>query len=73
MGQLLSPPFDIEVDPSGKCSLKYNPEMQCCTSSTQLTEGEASTPSRFRTFTERLMQLLGNGAVDDESDEEPPA
>ncbi|XP_059451670.1 F-box protein At4g00755-like [Corylus avellana] len=70
VGQLLLPPFDIEVDPSGKCSLKYNPEMQCCTSSTQLTEGEASTPSRIRTF---LMQLLGNGAVDDESDEEPPA
>lgn len=74
MGQPLLQPFDIEVlGPSGKCYLKYNPEMQSCMSSTQSTEGETSTPSRLRTFTERLLQLLGNGAAEDESDEEEPS
>ncbi|KAL4595238.1 hypothetical protein ACB092_12G077100 [Castanea dentata] len=42
-------------------------------SSTQLPEGEADTPSRLRTFTTRLLQLLGNGPVgNNELDQEPP-
>lgn len=61
------------LDSSGKCTLKYNPETLRCQSSTQLLEGEADTPSRLRTFTTRLLQLLGNGPVgNNELDEEPP-
>ncbi|KAK4571710.1 hypothetical protein RGQ29_030219 [Quercus rubra] len=74
VGRPLSSPFDIDMlDSSGKCTLKYNPETLCCQSSTQLLEGEADTPSRLRTFTTRLLQLLGNGPVgNNELDEEPP-
>ncbi|KAK7845691.1 f-box protein [Quercus suber] len=64
VGRPLSSPFDIDMlDSSGKCTLKYNPKTLCCHSSTQLPEGEADTPSRLRTFTTRLLQLLGNGPV----------
>lgn len=68
VGRPLLPPFDVEVhDPSGKCSLKYNQRSKI---STQSLEGEASTPSRLRTF---LMQLLGNGALNNQSGDEPSA
>ncbi|KAK9291392.1 hypothetical protein L1049_019339 [Liquidambar formosana] len=81
VGRSLLPAFDVELlDSLGKCTLKYYPEAR------KLSEGEASGPSRLRTFTTSLMQrgvrgweqiilntLLGAGAVvgdDDESDDE---
>lgn len=76
VGRPLLPPFDIEVDDaSGLCTLKYIPEKPSSKSLTESPEREAGTPSRLRTFTERLMQLFGNGNVagNDESDEEPSA
>ena len=72
VGRPLSSPFDIEINnSSGKCTLKYNPETQ---SSEGEAEGEGDTPSRLRTFTTRLLQLLGNGPVvgNNELDEEHP-
>jgi hypothetical protein len=72
VGRPLSSPFDIEINnSSGKCTLKYNPKTQ---SPEGEGEGEGDTPSRLRTFTTRLLQLLGNGPVvgNNELDEEHP-
>ncbi|XP_043697024.1 F-box protein At4g00755-like [Telopea speciosissima] len=87
VGRPLSPTFDVEIldqpGKSGKCILKYDPNVECCRSPARSSEGESSVPSRLRVF--RLMQrgvrgweqmiintLLGNVAVDGdyESDEE---
>lgn len=83
VGRPLSPAFDVDIlDSSGNCTLKYYPEAESPKISS---EGETSTPSRFRTFTETLMQrgvrgweqvllhtLLGTGAIvgDDDSDDD---
>ncbi|GMY07088.1 F-box protein At4g00755-like [Fagus crenata] len=70
VGRPLSSQFDIEINnSSGKCTLKYNPETQ---SPEGEGEGEGDTPSRLRTFTTRLLQLLGNGPVVGNNDEEHP-
>lgn len=86
VGRSLSSAFDVEIlDPSGNCTLKYYPKADYLLSTKQLSEGETSSPSRFRAITEQLMQrgarhfeqmllhtLLGTEAIvgDDESDDE---
>lgn len=75
VGRPVSPAFDVEIlDASGRCTLKYYPEAEYCTSPRR-SSGEGSTPSRLRSFSLRLMErgvrgweqiilqmLLGNGA-----------
>ncbi|KAF5480360.1 hypothetical protein F2P56_001119 [Juglans regia] len=64
VGRSLLLPFDIQVlDPSGLCALIYQPKTECCKSSTQSSVTEASMPSHFRAFTERLMLLLSRAVV----------
>ncbi|KAK7314976.1 hypothetical protein VNO77_33508 [Canavalia gladiata] len=82
MGRPLSPGFDVKIDhPSGKCTLKYCPQTDCCTSSsTTSPRRDSSNPSRLRIITSGIMQrgvrrweqiilgaLLGSGSavVDD--------
>ncbi|XP_058181913.1 F-box protein At4g00755-like isoform X2 [Rhododendron vialii] len=74
-GRPLSLPFDVEIlDPSGRCSLRYCPMAELCSSPTRAPEeGEASEPSRFRTLAASvrgwehmiLNTLLGGGVVID--------
>ncbi|CAK9136809.1 unnamed protein product [Ilex paraguariensis] len=85
VGRPLLPAFDVEIlDPSGKCTLKYYQDVDDCLHSTKSSEGETSSPSRFRFFTtsirgwEQMIMntLFGAGAVvvnDDDSDDEFPA
>lgn len=78
VGRPLSLPFDVEIlDPSGRCSLRYRPKAEHCSSPTRAPEeGEASEPSRFRTLAASvrgwehmiLNTLLGGGVVIDGHD-----
>ncbi|KAL1357517.1 hypothetical protein HN51_009409 [Arachis hypogaea] len=75
VGWPLLPAFDVKIHhPSGKCTLKYCPQTDCCMSPTR--RGDSSSPSRLRNFTTSIMQrgvrrweqiliaaLLGPGAV----------
>ncbi|KAK9078064.1 hypothetical protein SSX86_002121 [Deinandra increscens subsp. villosa] len=81
VGRPLSPAFDVNIiDPSGKCTLKYYPDAECCYSPIK-SECEASnSPSRFRSFTASIRgweqmifnTLLGGGVVvgNEDSDDE---
>lgn len=81
VGKPLSHGFDVEmVDHSGNCALRYYPERESSLKSSE----EVGEPSRFRSFTTRLMsagwehtiwnRILASGAVagddDDESEDE---
>lgn len=44
------------MDLSGKCTLKYYPEVESATSAPSLPQEEEGSSSRLRTFTARLMQ-----------------
>ncbi|RDX90859.1 F-box protein, partial [Mucuna pruriens] len=75
MGRPLLPAFDVKIHhPSGKCTLKYLPQTDCCKSSSTSSAGsDSSNPSRLRTITSSIMQtgvrqfilgaLLGSGSV----------
>ncbi|KAI3432094.1 uncharacterized protein J3R85_007477 [Psidium guajava] len=88
LGRPLSPGFDVDVvDLSGRCTLKYYPEVKSRAYSASSTKDEDCTSSRLRTFTAMLMErgvrgweqmilstILGTAVVvdSDESDEEIP-
>lgn len=58
MGRSISPEFDVKIHhPSGKCTLKYCPQIDCyVSSSTSSQRSDSSNPSRLRTITSNIMQ-----------------
>ncbi|KAI4347507.1 hypothetical protein L6164_008317 [Bauhinia variegata] len=85
VGRPLSPDFDVTMHhPLGKCTLKYCPQTDCCSSSTS-SSGDSIQHSRLRAFTAGIMQrgvrrweqmilaaLLGSGTgvIDDNEQNE---